>query len=232
MRVAVMQPYFFPYVGYFQLLHAVDRFVFLDDVQYIRRGWINRNRILVDGRETLITIPVQHGERSDRICDIALDSSDWRRKRIELLRHAYARAPHFRAVLPIVAGVIEAPAATIADLARASVLRIVDLLSIPASIVASSRAYGNQDLRGEERIVDIARRESATIYVNLPGGRELYHRDVFARAGMELRFVQPRVPDYDQGGAAFVPRLSIIDLLMWTGIAGTRSLLEAYTVEP
>ena len=231
-KVAVMQPYLFPYVGYFQLLQAVDRFVFLDDVQYIRRGWINRNRILVGGQASPMLVPVTHAERSDRICDVSIAPGDWRRKRIETLRHAYARSPHFQEVFPIVVDVIETPTESIADLARSSVLCIAELLRIPATIVSSSRVYGNDQLGGQDRIIDIAVREGAGTYINLPGGRELYRSEDFERAGILLRFLRPEDRSYPQASAEFVPRLSIIDLLMAVGAAQAREMLVCYAVEP
>ena len=227
-----MQPYFFPYLGYFQLLHAVDRFVFLDDVQFIRRGWINRNRILLGGEAAAISVPVQHGDRSARIRDVSIAPGDWRRKRIEMLRHAYARAPHFDEIFPVVAQVIESPTESIVDLARSSVVRIAELLSLPTALVASSTGYGNEALRGQERIIDIAAREGASVYVNLPGGRDLYRGEGFERAGIALRFLRPEDRPYPQSAAEFVPRLSIIDLLMSVGVPAAREWLESYAVEP
>ena len=227
-----MQPYFFPYLGYFQLMHAVDRFVFLDDVRFIKQGWINRNRILLDGEVVYLTVPVENPGLRGRICDVRVFGDDWRRRRIETLRHAYARAPHFREILPIVAEVISAPVDSIAALARHSVKRVAELLQIETPVVESSGSYGNDHLRGQDRILDIAARERADTYVNLPGGRELYRAPDFERAGIRLRFLHPEEMAYPQAGSEFVPRLSIIDLLMAVGAAGARAMLSRYTVEP
>lgn len=217
MRLAIMQPYFFPYIGYFQLLAKVQRFVCLDDVAYIRRGWINRNRILLGGEAHYLTVPVAYDVRDAPIDSIKLfDQAQGRIDAMNRLRSAYRRAPHQRAVCDLVDDVLERPASSIGELARRSVEAIARLLDIDTAIIPTSRHYPNRALAAQDRIIDIARIEKATCYVNLPGGRALYQPDQFDRQGIALEFIEPSLRPYPQEAATgFVPALSIIDVLMW-----------------
>lgn len=231
MKLGIMQPYFFPYIGYFQLLKAVDTFVFYDDVQYTKRSWINRNRVQHDGKPRWFTVPVLGASQSRRIDEVRVSGdSAWRRKMIRGLEESYARAPHRARVVEIVRTVFESPAVSIAELARTSVELVAQYLGIGCHIVPSSSAYENRQLRGQERIVDICRREDATCYVNLPGGRTLYDDQGFQSLGIELCFVEPRAMSYYQGLAQFLPNLSMLDVLMWCSLTEARALLAEFDV--
>jgi hypothetical protein len=215
MKLALMQPYFFPYLGYFSLVAAVDRFVFYDDVQYIKNGWINRNVVRIQGRDTYITVPLVDAGSSRRIDDVEVRPAErWAAKMLESLRHGYGRAPYYAAVSALVGDVLHSGERRIAEMAKASVTRVAGYLGLPTSFEPSSRIYGNDALRGPERVLDICRRESASEYYNLPGGRELYDDRAFADAGVALRFVAPVFEPYPQFGAPFRAGLSIIDVLM------------------
>jgi hypothetical protein len=230
LNVAVMQPYFFPYAGYFQLLSAVDLFVFLEDAAFIKKGWINRNTILLGERPHLVTVPVRDASQNRTIQDteVAADAA-WTRRTLRTLETAYRGAPHFEPVLELVSSVLTAGHRSIASLARASVDTVAGFLGI-ATRTESSTAYGNASLRGEERIVDICMREGATRYVNPIGGLELYRAASFEARGIELRFLRSGDVRYQQRGDDFVPRLSIIDVLMWNGREGTARLLRDYSL--
>lgn len=232
MRVAVMQPYIFPYLGYFQLLDAVDRFVVLDDATFIRRGWINRNRILLDGEPHLFTVPLDRASPNRRICDIGLADEPWRAKLRKKLAAAYASAPHRDETLALLERVIDEPAESIGDLARRSLQEIASQLRLETEFVPTARVYANDHLKAQERILDICRQAAARVYVNPPGGRDLYHDDDFASSGVELRFLEPELSEYDQRVSSFQPGLSVLDALMWNGAEGTRALLSGYRVLP
>lgn len=229
MKLALMQPYLFPYLGYFQLVAAVDRFVFYDDVNYIKNGWINRNRVCDDdGTPRWLTVPLRDASPFEPIATVRTQpAAAWRRKLLESLRHRYRRAPHYAAVAALVEDVFAGDDPLIADLARASVVRCAEYIGLQTAFVASSNGYGNSAMKGSERVLDICRRESAGEYWNLPGGRTLYDTAAFAGQGIGLRFVEPRLPAYAQGRHDFVAGLSIIDVLMHNAPEAVRAQLCA-----
>jgi len=227
-----MQPYLFPYLGYFQLLHAVDRFVVYDDVAFIKQGWINRNRILINGQPSYFTVPVKHASSFARIQDTVVDDdrqhARWVEKTLKTIDHAYRRAPEFGRVFPVVEAVLTSPTRRVAELAAASVKAVMPLLGLRTDWVESSARYGNAHLKGEDRVLAICRAEGATDYVNVAGGRELYGPERFAAEGIRLHFVQSRPVEYRQFHDPFVPGLSIIDLLMFNRQAAARELVTQY----
>ena len=216
MKLAVMQPYFFPYLGYFQLLRAVDLFVAYDDVNFIKGGWINRNFILVNGQAQRITVPLK-GASSFKTIAATMVAADrlWREKLLKTLRQAYSKAPHFDQVYALAEGVILSPCSSLAELALGSIKAVANYLLLTTEVRPSSAYYANDSLKGQTRILDICRRENADTYYNLPGGEALYDRAAFSAAGVTLRFIRPGELHYQQFGCAFVPRLSILDVLMF-----------------
>lgn len=227
MRLAVMQPYFFPYIGYFQLMAAVDRFVLLDDVTYINRGWINRNRILVNGKPHLFTVPLQNASQNVLIADLKVTANEkWRTKFMRTVECAYRKAPHYEAVVDLLSYVFATESLSFREWLRRSIRAVCEYLELQTEIVDTSRQYGNQDLKGQARIIDICHREGASCYVNPPGGRTLYSGTAFAAEGIDLRFLDSDDICYKQFGEEFVPWLSIIDVLMFVTPGSVRRLLE------
>lgn len=229
MRLAIMQPYFFPYVGYFQLMHAVDRFVYYDDVAFRKQGWINRNRMLVQGRPAFFTVPLEDASSFRKIYETRIaPGEDWKKKMLRSFQVSYGRAPFFTPTMSLLQRVLEQDHADIASLSRASVEAVCDHLALPTTRVPSSAAYANADLSGVDRVLDICHREGATTYVNLPGGRDLYNADVFRERGIALCFLSPRPIDYPQSGDRFVPWLSILDVLMFNPPEAARGALARF----
>jgi hypothetical protein len=231
MKLGIMQPYLFPYIGYYQLMHAVDRFVIADDLTFIKQGWINRNRLLVNGKAAYFTVPLRHHRADALIRDIEIDDGlgkRWRRIMLKTVENFYRRAPFFDGAYPIVEMVIGGSFSRIADMARSSLRGVFDYLGVPVSLVESSAIYGNAHLRGQERIIDTCISEKATDYVNAIGGRELYSREAFLARGIRLHFVSTEAIEYPQFKSPFVASLSIIDLLMFNSPDRTRQLLERY----
>jgi len=215
MKVAVMQPYLFPYLGYFQLIHAADRFVVFDDVNYINKGWINRNNLLVNGAATLFTVPLRDAGQNKKINDIELSpDTAWRAKLLKTVEFNYKKTPLFGTVFPLLQQVFYGPHIHIAALNLHALRMVCGYLGIDTEIVPSSDIYGNAALKGQERIVDICRKENADIYINPMGGVDLYDAADFARHGIELRFLKPQAVPYPQNAKTFVPWLSMIDVLM------------------
>ena len=217
MRLAIMQPYLFPYLGYFQLASAVDKFVFYDDVHFIKNGWINRNRILDNGLASYLTVPLRNASPNRLICEVetAANTDHWRRKLIGHLQHAYSRAPGLDTILPMVEQTLNLPTTRISRLAIFSVTHVFQYVGAgPDWVLASERDYANSHLHGQNRVLDICRKEGATSYVNLPGGKALYDAATFDRNGIKLQYISPRLDPYPQRGRGFVAGLSILDALM------------------
>lgn len=217
MKIAIMQPYFFPYIGYFQLISAVDKFVIYDDVNYINKGWINRNNILINGKASLINVPLIGASQNKRIKDINSSSDQkWRSNLIKTIEHNYKKAPHFDQVYDILQRVINIDALSISDFNFKGIKAVCEYIGITTDIVPSSEIYLNSELKGQYRIIDICKKENATSYYNPIGGIELYDEDYFVHEGIELKFLQSNNIEYKQynNRNAFIPYLSIVDILM------------------
>jgi hypothetical protein len=234
-RLAIMQPYIFPYIGYFQLMRATDRFVIYDDVTFIKQGWIARNRILINGEPSFFVVPVRHASSSVAIRETKIDDGpqhrQWVAKLLKTVDNAYRRAPHFARVFPLVESVFAAPATHVAELAVASLKAVAAYLDLDVQWVETSGLYGNAALSGEDRVLAICRAEGASEYVNPSGGRALYHRDRFAARGVRLSFLQPQAIEYRQFNGPFVPWLSIVDVLMFNDRETARAMLDRYDLE-
>jgi len=213
-----MQPYVFPYIGYYQLLLSVEKLVMYDDVHFIKQGWINRNRILLNGKDFLFSVPIKDVSSNKLIKDTLIDNSKyviWVKKFLTTLQQAYKKAPHFHSVFPLIESVFDQEYTSISELAVQSIHTTSRYIGINTRILPTSTIYRNQDLKGKERVIDICKKENAAIYINPSGGKELYSKDEFSQQGIELRFIQPKPLIYKQFNQAFVPWLSIIDVLMF-----------------
>lgn len=214
--VVVMQPYLFPYIGYYQLAAQSDRFVFSNDRKFINGGWINRNRLRVNNEPSLFTVPLKKPSQNCMIdeAEVLLDDR-FRHKFMRTLKHHYAHAPHKDAVMALCEDVFADPPATIDQLAKRSVCNVMAYLGLPFDCCDSRGRYGNDHLKGEARVIDTVLKENGTHYLNLPGGRELYNEEHFAKVGLTLGFVEPVNEPYPQAGEPFMPYLSILDVLLW-----------------
>lgn len=224
-----MQPYLFPYIGYFHLMDAADVFVVYDDVQYSKGGWINRNQILVDGSAKWLTMPVEkkplgttihemdyvhHGSPIDTIAN--------------KIRGAYAKAPYYKAVAPFLFELIDQETTNVARFNETILRGVAGALGVKCQIIRASEVPEGQGLRGQDRVLDICRRLEPRTYVNAIGGVELYENEVFEEKGMDLRFILSDSIRYDQFHDPFVPNLSIIDVLMFNGFEGTEAFVGRY----
>ena len=229
MKLAIMQPYFFPYIGYWQLLNAVDRFVIYDDVSFIKGGWVNRNRILINGNPSYITLPLSHASPNKRICDLSLRASPgWQRKMIKSIENTYKRSPHFSEIFSEIVKQLEYQASNLADFLAHHLGAMASLLEINTEFVITSRCYENSELTGQDRVLDICKAEGAEAYINLQGGKVLYDSESFDDANVDLRFITTRITAYKQRSVGFLPNLSIIDTLMEIGVEGVKQRLVEY----
>lgn len=225
MKLAIMQPYLFPYLGYFQLVRAVDAFVVYDDVNYIKGGWINRNYILANGDRQLITLPLQGASPNKLINQIEVGG---KHKILQSLGHSYGKAPHFEAVYPVIEDILAQTERNLACFLDYQLRRICDYLGLWPQWHISSDLRKDNSLRGQGKVLSICEELGATHYINVPGGRALYDQQVFAAHGLRLSFVQPRAIEYRQFKKPFVPNLSIIDAMMFNDREQCASLLGEY----
>ena len=232
MKLAIMQPYLFPYIGYFQLINAVDRFVVLDDVNHIKRGWVNRNRILVNGEPHMFTMPLKDASQNRLICEIALspEAVAWRNSFLRTLEFNYRKASEFATVYPLLREIVMFDTGSMVDYIVNTLRRLCGWLGIETEMVWSSRGYEKQGYAGQERILDICRREKTDRYINPIGGVEIYDKELFARHGIRLNFLKSGDISYQQFDGEFVPWLSIIDVMMFNPVPAIRNLLEQYTL--
>ena len=225
-----MQPYIFPYIGYFQLINAVDTFVFYDDVNFIKRGWINRNRILVNGEESLITFPCIKASQNKEIREIEIDLSDKQYKKIlKTISFTYKNAPKYKEVYPIVQNCLESNSRTISDLAIYSIQQICKYMNIKTSFEISSLKYpSTKGLDKADRLIEIVKIEKGKKYINPIGGQQLYAKKYFEANKVNLQFLNSIEIEYVQFTNDFVPNLSMIDVLMFNSIDRVRDMLNSY----
>ncbi|HTW93002.1 MAG TPA: WbqC family protein [bacterium] len=234
MRLAIMQPYLFPYIGYFQLINAVDKFVVCDDVSFIKQGWINRNRILFRGRDYMFSVPLADASSHRKIKDTIIHHEQhvaFKENLPKTLHQAYGKAPFNGVVRELVLRVLDSEGVSISRLAVNSLKSVCSYLGLQTPFVDTSAVYQNDHLRAQDRVLDICRREGASAYVNAPGGTKLYQKDVFANRGIELLFLQPKPISYRQYDNEFVPWLSIIDVLMFNSVEKVKLMLREYDLQ-
>lgn len=230
MKLAIMQPYLFPYLGYFQLIKAADSFVFHDDVQYIKGGWINRNRILQDGKDRLFTLGVKNGASCLHINqrEFTESAADDKAKILRLVNNAYRKAPFFVPAYHLLEQVFACDDSNVARFTIHSVRQVCAYLGIQRPLFVSSQIEKNDGLKAQERVIEIVRCMQADHYINPIGGVELYDKAVFASHGLQLHFLKPTLNEYPQFGQPFVPGLSIIDVCMFNAVEKIRIMLDHY----
>lgn len=229
MKLAIMQPYIFPYIGYFQLIKVVDKFVLYDDVNFITRGWINRNRILVNGKDSMFSIPLKDASQNKLINEIDVNwDNNWKSKFLKTIEQSYKKAPFYAEVLPIIEKTIEASGGLFSSIIEVNLRLICDYLEIKTEIISSSTIYQNTDKKAQERILDICLQEKANHYINPIGGLELYDKDIFAKENTTMNFIKSKSVEYKQFKNDFVPWLSIIDVLMFNSKEEINKFLDNY----
>lgn len=219
MRLAIMQPYFMPYIGYWQLMGAVDAFVVYDRIKYTKKGWINRNRMLLNGGDAMFSLPLAAGSDQLMVSERELAPTFDRRKLLSQFDGAYRKAPRFEAVRPWLQDLVLDPANNLFDYLLQSIVKTRDHLGLTTKLIVSSDVAHDESLKAQDKVLAICKALGATTYVNAIGGQELYEREAFAAEGIELRFHKARPFEYAQFGQAFVPWLSILDVLMFNPAA-------------
>lgn len=233
MRIALMQPYFMPYIGYFQLIRSVDIFVICDNMQYTRRGWFNRNRILNNGKDFPFTIPISIPKSFVNVDQISLANNSIieRNNILKRIKSFYKNAPYYKQNYPI----IRRPFLNEeSNLFRFNYLSILDLckhLEIDTKIMICSELEIDHSLKAQERIIEACKYLGANTYINSIGGKSIYSKEVFKKSNIELKFIKTKFIEYNQFNYDFVPWLSIIDVLMFNSIDRIKEFLREYEFE-
>lgn len=226
MNLAVMQPYLFPYIGYFQLIYASDLFIVYDDVSYIKQGYINRNNILSSNGTVRFTVPVPGASSNKLISELSYSTNVT--KVLKTIQQSYSKSPYFDEVYPLIETILTYPNRDIAELCLKSYREILKYLGLQRKFLKSSELDYDRSLFAKERLIEFSHKFGADCYINTPGGRELYNKLDFAKEAVDLKFIDSLFVEYDQGAEEFVPNLSIIDILMNCSIFEIHSLLNCY----
>lgn len=213
-----MQPYFMPYIGYFQLIAAVDLFIVYDNIKYTKKGWINRNRMLRNGRDATFSIPLKSDSDYLDVCERELAADFNRDKLLSQLRAAYRRAPYFDQTYPLIEQIVRYDETNLFRYLHHSIVKTCEHLGIATEIRISSEMAIDHGLKSQDRVLALCEAACANTYVNTMGGAALYAREAFRERDVELTFIKPKPFEYAQFGSEFVPWLSIIDVLMFNSL--------------
>lgn len=217
MKLAIMQPYFLPYIGYFQLINVVDKFVVYDNIKYTKKGWINRNRILVNGRDEYITLPLTSASdyfyiNQRRLADtFSID----RRKILNKVRENYRNAVCFPVVYPILEEILEFQDKNLFEFIFNSLKIVCNYLDISTELIVSSTLPIDHALKAEDKVIAICKHLGALVYINPVGGMDLYSKERFKANDTDLKFLRYNPREYSQTGSGFISNLSILDVMMY-----------------
>lgn len=228
MKLGIMQPYFMPYIGYWQLMAAVDKYVVYDDVNYIKGGWVSRNNILMNGQAHMFTITLNGASPNKHFNEIEV-RDDFKKFR-NMLQSCYSKAPYYKEILPMLEQIFEYENRNLGVFLYHSYQVILDYLGIDTELILSSTIEKDNSLRAEHKVKHICHLLGADTYYNTIAGKDLYDSEDFAREGIKLQFLQSKIITYSQYKNEFVPNLSIIDVLMFNGKGGINKLLKEYTL--
>ncbi|MCU7835993.1 MAG: WbqC family protein [gamma proteobacterium symbiont of Taylorina sp.] len=226
MKTGIMQPYFFPYIGYWQLINAVDTFVIFDDVNYIKKGYINRNSILVGGHAKQFTLELVKASQNKLINEIKVGNNT--NKILKTLEMTYKKAPYFKIVSPIIVEILTQEEKNLARFLGYSLEKISSYLQIETKLIYSSHLEKDNSHKAQEKIIDICKKTNTSSYINAIGGQKIYHKERFKKEKIELNFIKTELIEYTQFKNEFVPFLSIIDIMMFNSVDTIKQMLAQY----
>jgi len=227
MKAAIMQPYLFPYIGYFQLIASVDLFVVYDDIKYTKKGWINRNRMLLNGKDEVFSLPLKRASDFLNVCERELSPDFDHLKFLGRIEGAYRRAPYFSQTFPLIEQIVQNPERNLFSFILNSIKRTCEHLGIVTDIRISSEISVDTSLKSQARVLGLCEAVGANAYVNSIGGVDLYSKDEFHARGIELQFIKSKPFEYRQFDNEFVPWLSIIDVMMFGSIESIRDRIDS-----
>ncbi|MEG0051019.1 MAG: WbqC family protein [Terrisporobacter sp.] len=229
MKLGIMQPYFLPYIGYWQLLNAVDQYVIYDDVNFIKGGWINRNNILINNEAKLFNIQMKGASSNKLINEIEVSSNQvWKKKFLKTIESSYSKAPFYKEVYPVIEDIINCEEVNLAKYIANSISKVCDYLNINTKLIISSDIEKNNELKAQDKVIEICTNLGATEYYNAIGGQELYSYSDFEKSGIKLSFLKTNMSEYKQFNGDFVGGLSIIDVMMFNSASDIKTKLEEY----
>lgn len=232
MTIAIMQPYFLPYLGYFQMLNAVDKFVLLDDVNFIMKGYINKNSILVNNKPYKFTIPLKQASQNKLINEMELNFHNKdKQKLLKTIEFAYKKAPFYNDAMQILEQIIYYNEDNLVKYIYNSLKIITEYINISTEILFSSQIKKDDSLTGQNRIIEINKKLHANTYINAIGGKSLYSSDEFKKNNIDLNFIKMDNIEYAQFSNTFTPYLSFIDIIMFNTIEDIKKMLLKYTLE-
>lgn len=226
MKLGIMQPYFLPYIGYFQLIKLVDTYVIADDLNFIKNSYIKKNSILDNGAPALISLELIGASQNKLINEIDVGNNT--DKVLTAIQRRYAKAPYFKDIFSLLQTILSSKEKNLARFLGYSLMEISSYLGMQTKFLYSSEIEKNNDLKFDARIMDICKRVGADHYINAIGGQELYDKDKFATEGIKLSFIDTDDIEYKQFDKEFVPNLSIIDVLMFNSKDEIKTMLDAY----
>ena len=232
MKVAIMQPYFFPYIGYFQLINSVDKFIIYDNIQYTKKGWINRNRILVNKKDQLITLPIKKDSDYLNVVERELSKS-WeidKNKMLNVIKSSYNKAPYFQDTFELISKYLNNPETNLFKFIYDSIVSINNYLEIKTPIIISSTIDVDHTLKSQDKVLSLCKKQKADIYINSIGGVELYDKETFKKNNIELNFIKSNPIQYKQFNNEFTSWLSIIDVMMFNSKQQIKEYLNNYTL--
>lgn len=220
-----MQPYFLPYIGYFQLIAAVDLFIVYDNIKYTKKGWINRNRMLQNGKDVIFSLPLKSDSDHLDVCQRELSTDFNRDKLLSQFKGAYRYAPYFEQTYPLIEEIVRHENANLFRFLQHSIVKTCEHLAITTEIKASSSISIDHNLKNQDKVLALCEAGGANTYVNAIGGMELYSKETFRKKGVDLKFIQSKPFEYPQLGDTFVPWLSIIDVMMFNPMDAIRDYI-------
>lgn len=227
MKLGIMQPYFMPYIGYFQLIAAVDVFIVYDNIKYTKKGWINRNRMLVNGGDEMFTLPLKKDSDALNVVQRQLATDFKRNKLLSQFKGAYSKAPYFTETFRLVERIVSYENDNLFQYIHHSLIEICRHLGIATEIRISSSIPINHDLKGQDKVLAICEAMKADTYINVIGGTELYEKSEFGARSIDLKFVRSRPFEYVQFVTPFIPWLSVLDVLMFNPLDAVKDCVQS-----
>jgi hypothetical protein len=218
MRVAIMQPYFLPYIGYWQLIESVDVFVVYDNIKYTKKGWINRNRLLSNGKDVMFSLPLKKDSDSLDVVERELAADFDSGKLLNQFKGAYHHTAWFKKTLQVLEEIVCYDERNLFRYIHHSIVSVCRHLGLNKTIKISSDIPVDHELKGQDKVLAICKALGGDTYINAIGGRELYSKEVFKDHGIDLKFISSLPFEYPQMGAPFVPWLSIADVMMFNSL--------------
>lgn len=226
MTLVIMQPYFFPYIGYWQLIKAANTFVIYDDVNFIKQGYINRNTILFKDNKQQFTLELSKASSFKLINQIELKNN--KNKLLTTIKQNYCKAPFFNTVIVIIEEILTNNEKNLAKFIGYSLKKISDYLEIRTNFIYSSDIKKDNNLKAQDKVIDICKKLNAEKYINSIGGQNLYSKEIFKTNNIELNFLKTEIIEYNQLINNFIPYLSIIDILMFNKKNDIKIMLDSY----